>query len=362
MPRSPNATDQVIFNQFLPSHPDFVDASTPNEKPRLRCSTSSLPSPIERKHRYTFRLSVQELQVKSHLRRLLIKPKQLILIILPITLTIIICVIVVHARRYMKENRFQSYTNATQLFQFCRLYDNNYYVNLVTLPVAVVIIILIILNQTRASYHKSHREGKPGKFSIYTPIPFNPFSKVNRLDTMVLCGIVSHEILQIIEEIFLKATQMELLTMRGPLFDLVRQIGLVIIIGMRYYPVYAVVEMPNANVLYYGLCAMYMWIDLILRVVEQSYCANLGPLIKAWYKFQQFKNNITAKIETHSLLTTTMSMDLKQDGARSGGHLKEYYHKIRDRVPTRSRISTSTILSTLQVIETLWGILLLTFN
>jgi hypothetical protein len=353
MPRSPNATDQVFFNPCLPSHSNFLDASTPNEKRRWRTSSSSTPPPIppppigrsiERKHRYSFRLSVQELEVTSHIRNLFIKPKRLIFIILPIVLTIIICVIILHARSYIKENIFNSLnTNSTRLFQFCTLYDNNYYANLVTLPMAVVIIILIILNETRMNYCQS-KEKLAKKFSIYTPIPFNPFSKVNRLDTMVLCGIVSHEILQIIEEIFLKATQMKLLTMRGPLFDLIRQIGLVITIGMRYYPVYSVVEMANANILYYALCAFYMWIDLIFRIIEQSYCVNIGPLIKTWHKFQQFKNEVTSKLATSSLMTTTMAMHLEHEDS------KGYFQKIRDRVPIRRlRTSSTTLFPAIQV-------------
>jgi hypothetical protein len=353
MPRSPNATDQIILNPCLPSHPDFIDTSTPNEKPRRwRMSSSSTPPPIprpmERKHRYSFRLSVQELEVTSHLKNLFIKPKRLVLIILPITLTIIIAVIIVHSRRYIKENILNSsFSNSTRLFQFCTLYDNNYYVNLITLPIAIVIIILIICNQTRINYYRTKKDKTSEKFSIYTPIPFNPFSKVNRFDTMILCGIVSHEILQIIEEIFLKATEMKLLTMRGPLFDLIRQIGLVIIIGMRYYPVYAVIEMPNANVLYYALCAIYMWIDLTFRVIEQSYCVNIGPLIKTWYKFQHLKNEVTSKFPTNSLLTTTMMM---HDDTYSGGGLKGHFQKIRDHIPIRRlRVSSTTILPALQV-------------
>ncbi|CAF1628384.1 unnamed protein product [Adineta ricciae] len=317
MPRSPDAIDRVIFNPCLPPHGNLFDASTPNEKRHRRTSSSSTPPPIpppigrsiERKHRYSFRRSVQELQVTSHIRNIFIKPKRLIFIILPIVLTIIISVIIVHARHYIKENILQaSYTNTTRLFQFCALYDNNYYVNLVTLPIALAIIGFIIVNETRTRCCRCVK----GKGSIYTPIPYNPFSKVNRMDTMILCGIVSHEILQIIEEIFLKASQMKLLTMRGPLFDLIRQIGLVIIIGMRYYPVYSVVEMADANILYYGLCALYMWIDLILRTIEQSYCANIGPLIKTWHRFQQLRKEVTSQFATSSLLTTTVGTNVEK--------------------------------------------------
>jgi hypothetical protein len=167
---------------------------------------------------------------------------------------------------------------------------------------------------------------------------------------MILCGIVSHEILQIIEEIFLKATEMKLLTMRGPLFDLIRQIGLVIIIGMRYYPVYTVVEMANANILYYALCALYMWIDLTFRILEQSYCVNIGPLIKTWHRFQQFKNEMTLKLTSQSLLTTTMVMSSEQDDGRFVGSLKGHFRKMRDHFPMRKlRTSSTTIIPAIQV-------------
>ena len=271
------------------------------------------------------------------------------MILLPIILTIIICIIIVHARRYIKNNIFHSsFNNSTRLFQFCTLSGNNYYVNLVTLPFAIVIIILIIVYQTRTKYCRLNHRKKLKTFSIYTPIPFNPFSKINRFDTMILSGIVSHEILQIIEEIFLKATQMNLLTMRGPLFDLIRQIGLVIIIGMRYYPVYTVIEMANANILYYALCALYMWIDLILRIIEQSYCTDIGPLIKTWHRFQRFQHQIASKITTNSLLTTTMKMN--SDYSYSKGSLKEDFLKIPDRISRRRlRTSSTTIFPTIQV-------------
>ncbi|CAF0721293.1 unnamed protein product [Rotaria sordida] len=352
MPRSPNATDQIILNPCLPTHPDFLDISITNEKHHrhiLSSSSSSsstpppIPPPIERKHRYSFRRSIQEFEVTSHIHNLFNKPQRLLLFILPIMLTISICVIIVHSRHYIKNNiLYSSYSNSTRLFEFCTLYDNNYYVNLVTLPIAMVIIILIICNQTRTNYFQLNKK----KFSIFIPIPFNPFSKVNRFDTMILSGIVSHEILQIIEEIFLKATQMKVLTMRGPLFDLIRQIGLVIIIGMRYYPVYTVIEMLNANVLYYTLCALYMWIDLIFRIIEQSYCVDIGPLIKTWHRMQQFKNELTSKLATNSLITTTtMIMNLEHEDSFSeggGGSLKGNFQKFRDRIPIR-RLRTSSI-------------------
>lgn len=353
MPRSPTATDRVILNPCLPSNLDFINTSTPNEKQRRWRSSSSssssspppIPPPIERKHRYSFRLSIQELQVTSHIKSLFIKPKRLILIICPIILTTIISIIIIHSRNYIKNNILKSsFSNSTRLFEFCTLYENNYYVNLVTLPIAIVIIILIIFNQTRTNYCRKTKENQLKNFSIYTPIPFNPFSKVNRFDTMILCGIVSHEILQIIEEIFLKASEMKLLTMRGPLFDLIRQIGLVIIIGMRYYPIYSVIEMTNANILYYGLCALYMWIDLVFRIIEQSYCVNIGPLIKSWHKFQQFKNEILSKFGSNSLGTTTMSSEYENShsGGGGGGSFKGHLQKMRDRIPLRKYRTTTT--------------------
>ena len=176
MPRSPLSPDQVISNPCLPPHPDFLDTSTPNEKRRWHYSNPSSPLPIprpipprlDRKHRYSFRLSIQELQVTSHLRNFFVQPKRIVLIVLPILLTTAISVIIVHARHYIKDNMYKSsFSNSTGLLQFCSLYENNYYVNLVTLPIAVVIILIITFNQTRSKHCRSNREKKAGKFAIY---------------------------------------------------------------------------------------------------------------------------------------------------------------------------------------------------
>jgi hypothetical protein len=261
------------------------------------------------------------------------KLKRIILIFLPVILTIIICIIILKTRNFIDHSR--------ELIQFCILYENNYYHNLLTLPIALVIILLIIFNQTRKEYKRLNKE----KFSIFIPIPFNPFSKVNRFDTMILSGIISHEILEIIEEIFINTTQMKLITINGPLFDLIRQIGLIIIISLRYYPIYSVIEMSNANIFYYILCSFYMWLDLILRIFQQTFCVNINPFIRLWQKFEQFKNDFTAKYQSNSLITTTMFMPEYED-SRSGG-FKARFQRFKDRLAFKGR--TSTIVSTTQV-------------
>ncbi|UJR10436.1 hypothetical protein I4U23_014640 [Adineta vaga] len=283
----------------------------------------------------------------SNFRKLFIKPKKLLLILLPITLTIIICVIIINAKDYVKETLIHS----TELFQFCILYENNYYHNLLTLPLALVIILFIVFNQTRKEYTKE-------KFSIYIPLPFNPFSKQNRFDTMILCGIISHEILEIIEEMFLKTAQMKLLTINGPLLDLIRQFGLIIIIGLRYYPVFAVIEMANANILYYALCSLYMWLDLCLRVFEQVFCINMNPFIRTWQKFEQLKTELTAKYERNLLMTSTVTPIFlpEYEDARSGGEFRNRLHRFRERfsfrgtklTATTTTTTTTTIASTIQ--------------
>ncbi|CAF3587083.1 unnamed protein product [Rotaria sordida] len=324
--QSSKNVDHVISNSHL------INSSTPKEK-HHRYTSSSIQLD-ECKLQYSFFLNI---------RNLFFKQKRFILIILSIILTIVICMIIINAQNYIK--KILSYS--TRLFQFCILYENNYYHNLLTLPIALVIILLIIINQTRKEYYQLNKE----KFSIYIPIPFNPFSKINRFDTMILCGIVSHEILEIIEEIFLKTTQIKLLTITGPLFDLIRQIGLIIIIGLRYYPIYSIIEISHDNILYYILCSFYMWLDLILRIFEQVFCININSLIRTWKKFEQFKNELNTKYESNSLTMTTSTMfmpeyeDIHSEVFRGGFH-----HRIRDRLSFRGTksIITTTIASTIQ--------------
>ena len=360
MPRSPIDIDNDPLRPCLPSSPDFINTSTPNSKqPRWRYTSPDspppLPPPINRKDRYSFRLSVQELVVTPHIRKLFIKPKRLVLIILPITLTIIISIIIIHSRQYIKRTLLKStFPNSTRLFEFCALYDNHYYVNLITLPMVIVIMAIIIIKQNSLRYCRNRHEHKSNRnTSVYIPIPSNPFSKVNRFDTMMLCGVISHEIFQIIEEIFLKATEVKFVTMRGPLFDLIRQIGLVVIIGLRYYPIYAVLEMANANFLYYGICAVYTWIDLVFRIIEQSYCVNVGPIVKAWHRLKQFKQQVSSKLATHSFLSTTMPMPGGYHDSRTTNSFRAHLQRYGEKIPfKRFRPSTTTILPALQISPT----------
>ncbi|CAF0891208.1 unnamed protein product [Rotaria sp. Silwood1] len=320
--QSSKKIDHVISNAHL------INSSTPKKKHHWCTSSIRLD---EDKDQYSF---------SFYIRNLFLKQKRFILIILSIILTIFICMIIINARNYIKE----IVNHSTRLFQFCILYENNYYHNLLTLPIALVIILLIIINQTRKEYYQLNKE----KLSIYIPIPFNPFSKINRFDTIILCGIVSHEILEIIEEIFLRTTQIKLLTMTGPLFDLIRQIGLIIIVGLRYYPVYSVIELSNGNILYYVLCSLYMWLDLILRIFEHVFCVNINPLIRAWKKFEQFKHELTTRYESNSLtMTTTMFMPENEDIHSEA--FRDRFHRVKDRFLFRGTKSiTTTIASTIQ--------------
>ena len=174
----------------------------------------------------------------------------------------IIGLLIVQTRDFIPENLFHS----NEFFRFCVLYENNYYHHLLTFPLALVIIFLMIFYQTR-------RESRD-QWKIVIPIPFNPFSKINRFDTMILSALLSHEILEILYEIL----QIKQLTIHGPLFDLTRQIGLIIIISLRYYPIYSILELSNSNIISYLLCTFYMGFDLILRIFQQTVCAQKIPV------------------------------------------------------------------------------------
>ncbi|CAF4391368.1 unnamed protein product, partial [Adineta steineri] len=171
--------------------------------------------------------------------------------------------------------------------------------------------------------------------------------KINWFDNMILCGIISYEILEIIKEIFLKTTQMKLLTINGPLFELIRQIGLIIIVALRYYPIYSIIEMANTNILYYTLCSLYMWLDLCLRIFEQAFCINMKPLIQTWQKFEQFKNQLITKYESNALISSTTTMLMPEyDDARSGG-FRNRIHRFKDRFVYRGTKLTTTATTTM---------------
>ena len=273
-------------------------------------------------------------------RRHILRPDRCILIVLSLTLTILLGVLIVSTREYIKQNMAQ----LNRLFQFCLLHEHNYYLNFVPLPIALAILLLLIVNQTRIERSRSKGETR----SLHIPIPFNPFSKVNRFDTMVLCGLISHEILAMIEELFLQTTSMKLLTSNGPLFDLIRQIGLIMIMGLRYYPVYAVMDLSDRHILYYGLCAFYMWVDFGLRIFEQIVCVNNSVLIRAWQRFQELQQETSRWMAT---TTTSMISALDDDDDLRPGERKGYFHRIEDRLAFRRiKPSSSTpVIPSMQV-------------
>lgn len=197
----------------------------------------------------------------------------------------ILCLILI----YIKNNLNKTIFHSKHLFQYCVLYENNSYQNFLTLPMTFLLILFNIFNHKRK------------KFSIHFPIAFNPFSKENRFDFMILSGIVSYEILQLIEEMFFKKFSMKFFTINGPIFDLIRQIGLIIIIALRYYPIYSILNMSNKNIVLFILSSFYMWSIFSLRLFQQTFCYNIYPLVKSWDKFQEFKKDFLNKYQSNTL-------------------------------------------------------------
>ena len=189
-----------------------------------------------------------------------IQPKQVILCVLTIVFTLLIFVLI-----YKTKSFEQAHFQSKQSIRFCVLYEDKYYHHLITLPIAFAIIILMIIDETRKFSRR--------KCQIFFPIAFNPFSKVNRFDTMILFGILSHEILDCLQEIVLYSASIKsLTTLTGPLFDLIRQIGFISIIALRYYPLFSIFEKVKINPFYYILCAFYMCLDFGLRIFQQMFC------------------------------------------------------------------------------------------
>ncbi|CAF0777204.1 unnamed protein product [Brachionus calyciflorus] len=198
---------------------------------------------------------------------------------------------------------------------------------------------------------------------IEFPIPMNPFSKRNRFLTGVIYAAYTYNILKIFEFLligeapsqalsqgkdfikninismtsnlsamgnqltntFQNATQkFTNMTEQGILMDLIKQICVVIIIGLRYYPVLLCIDLKRKSKFCYFLCTFYVLFLLIYYVYMNTFCLlSAYSSIKQAYKvinsekkfdkidFPNYLRVNKVLNETQQVLDTTKSSRLR---------------------------------------------------
>ncbi|KAL7667476.1 hypothetical protein ACOME3_000890 [Neoechinorhynchus agilis] len=124
---------------------------------------------------------------------------------------------------------------------------------------------------------------------------FNPFSKTNRLESACVYGILAIEILHSFEKILIVTTRTP---QSGPLLDLFRQIGIVILIGTRYLPIIMTLELNPNDVVCSGSSALFMWTEMFFQTARDAQC---GPteqsIIQIKKRIAAISSNVTLSPE-----------------------------------------------------------------
>lgn len=162
---------------------------------------------------------------------------------------------------------------SSRLCQLFQLHFNLYYqipVNYVSLSMLCLLIVLLILfeNVTRKKF-------KSCCYHFSLPMIFNSHSHAYRFESAAVFGIIALEILHIFDEFIINGTKH---FQNGPLIDLVLQIGIGLMLGLRYFPILAIFEQENnyenrlANIICYALATIYLYCELVFKLQSDVSC------------------------------------------------------------------------------------------
>ncbi|CAF2995113.1 unnamed protein product [Rotaria sp. Silwood2] len=112
--------------------------------------------------------------------------------------------------------------------------------------------------------------GRPGLLS-----PIEPFSIENRFTTATVFGIIAYEVLKIFEGLLFSLNQTP---KHGVLFELFTRILTIVVIGLRYYPVLASLQLRNIFARFFA--CLYILYDIIYTIMREGSCMGFLPLSK----------------------------------------------------------------------------------
>jgi hypothetical protein len=113
----------------------------------------------------------------------------------------------------------------------CRKFDNYVWQNFVSLPLAIVVTLICSCLKRRDTFCLQFCYGRPS-----LPMPFNLFDKRQRHIIAAIFGISANEVLKILEEILMRLNTKSVTDDDGIIVELLKKIGIVLLIGMRYFP------------------------------------------------------------------------------------------------------------------------------
>ncbi|CAF1311229.1 unnamed protein product [Didymodactylos carnosus] len=170
------------------------------------------------------------------------------------------------------ENRTVAISNSLKKSYLCRLIGSNYVnQNVFMLPFsALLTFILFLLYQTSqqsSSPVKHHHRYRWFFQRLKFPIILNPFQKSDRFHTVILFGVISNQIINLLIEVLLKPSAD---VRMGILFDLIRRLGLVILCGARYFPILIGLNVHCLTSTF--LTSLFITFDLALSVYCEAHC------------------------------------------------------------------------------------------
>lgn len=164
--------------------------------------------------------------------------------------------------------------STSNICKFFQLNLNLYYkipVNYISLIILLILIICLIFFESFSKKNKFKSFYK----NLSLPMVFNSHSNSHRFESAAVFGIISLEILHIFDEFIIHSTKH---FQYGPLVDLVLQIGIGLLLGLRYFPLLAIFEQENtyenrlANIVCYALATIYLYCEVLFKVQSDINC------------------------------------------------------------------------------------------
>ncbi|CAF1239237.1 unnamed protein product, partial [Didymodactylos carnosus] len=167
----------------------------------------------------------------------------------------------------------------------CRLFKsklNRYYkipANYLSLIFILLLFFVLFFFQNILKQCQNRTVIRSTKKTCYLSFPmiFNPHCYTNRFESAAVFGLLALEILHIFDEYIIHAYRH--LT-HGPLIDLIMQIGIGLLLGLRYFPILAMFEQKPeyktrlSNILCYSLATMYLWTEIIFKLQNDINCTD----------------------------------------------------------------------------------------